>query len=396
MKKDNQFVAFIPLRGGSKSIPLKNIKEINNQPLAYWTIDAAVNSKYIDKVYVSTDSPEIIDVISKYKKINSHKIHVVERSPKTATDEASTESAMIEFAQKFIFEHIILIQATNPLLTNNDLDVAIKRYQENNNDSMLSLVRQKRFFWKEEIDGIVEPENYRLDKRPRRQEYQGVLVENGSFYITKRDLLLNTGVRISGNIGYYEMSEDSYFEIDEPSDWIVLEQLMKRKYSNKDLESMKNIKLFAMDCDGVLTDAGMYYSEKGDELKKFNTKDGMGISLLHKLGVITAIITGENTNIVQNRANKLGINNVFLGITNKVAAMEKLLKLYSLSYDDVAYIGDDINDLDLLKKVRYSFSVNDGMDIVKNNVNYVTKANGGQGAVREVAELILNHKISEV
>lgn len=386
----NKTVAFIPVRGGSKSIPKKNIREIAGQPLVYWAIDAAVNCTHIDRVFVSTDCDDIKNVVLKYKKKNYEKLTCIGRSSDTATDLAETESAMIEFANKFGFEDIILLQATSPLLKTIDLTLAIEKYKTEGYDSLLSVVNQKRFIWEIEKSNSVTPLNYDLSKRPRRQEQEGFLVENGAFYITKKELLLITGTRISGNIGFYQMSEETYFEIDEDADWMIVEGLLKRNVSFAQEIDYENIKLFAMDCDGVLTDAGMYYSENEDELKKFNTRDGMGIQLLHQAGIRTAIITGENTNIVKNRAKKMGVKEVYQGVTDKVAVMDGLLKKHNLSYNDVAYVGDDINDLELLKKVKYNFSVNDAIEAVKNEVHFVTKRKGGNGAVREIVELILS------
>lgn len=391
---DKKIVAFIPVRGGSKSIPLKNIREMNGQPLVYWTIDAAVNCQYIDEVYVSTDSDQIHDIVSKYNKKNAHKLTCIGRSKETATDTATTESAMLEFANHYDFDSIVLIQATSPLLEAEDLERAIKKYNQENYDSLLSLVRQKRFIW-EENEQEVKPKNYDVFNRPRRQDFEGFLIENGAFYITKRNLLLETGSRISGNIGYYEMNEDSYFEIDELNDWLIVEQLMKKKKQisagiNKRLQE---IKLFATDCDGVLTDSGMYYTEQGDELKKFNTKDGMGIGLLKKKGIKTAIITGENSTLVERRGEKIGIDDVFLGIKDKMKVMEQLMKKYNITYEQVAYVGDDINDLELLQKVGVSFSVKDAVEVVRRNVDYVTNAKGGEGAVREITDLLVQTEV---
>lgn len=217
-------VAFIPVRGGSKSIPLKNIKVIAGKPLVYWTIESAVNCKDIDKVYISTDSDKIKDVVQKYDGINKEKIEVISRSSETASDTASTESAMLEFAEKYEFQNIILIQATSPLLSTETLQEGIDKLKDF--DSIISLVEQKRFYWKRNEDNSVEPTNYNYLNRPRRQEFDGNLVENGAFYITSRERLLETKCRISGKIGGCIMPEETYFEIDEPSDWIIIENLL--------------------------------------------------------------------------------------------------------------------------------------------------------------------------
>ena len=116
----------------------------------------------------------------------------------------------------------------------------------------------------------------------------------------------------------------------------------------------KELKLFATDVDGVLTDAGMYYGESGEELKKFNTRDGMGIKLLQAEGVIIAIITGEHTKIVTRRAKKLGIAEVFQGATDKVAVLTHLSEKLSIPFEHMAYMGDDVNDVAALQTVGYA------------------------------------------
>lgn len=379
-------VALIPARGGSKSIPLKNIKPINGRPLVYWVIDAAVSSKYIEEVYVSTDSNVIKETVEKYDRSHYGKLRVIGRSESTATDNASTESVMIEFCELVPSENLVLIQATSPLTTAEHIDEAFEKFEQERADSLLTVVRQKRFIWNEK----AEPINYDPLNRPRRQDFKGYLVENGAFYITKTELFKKYKNRLCGKITLYEMPEDTFFEIDEPLDFLIVERLLANKHK---IDYKRKIKLFATDCDGVLTDGGMYYSPEGDNMKKFNTKDGMGLSLLKENGIITAIITGEDSEIVKKRAKKLNIDEVYLGCKNKVAAMEELLKKYNFTFEEVAYIGDDINDLDLLKKVGLSLSVNDAIDIVKQNVHYVTKKNGGEGAVREAVEFILNEKV---
>jgi len=381
-------VAFIPVRGGSKSIPLKNIRPIAGKPLVQWTIEAAVNCKNIDHVYVATDSEEIKSVVNA---MAFDKVSVIGRSAESATDTASSESVLLEFAEKYNFDHIIFIQATSPLLQTLDLENGFGKYLYGKYDSLLSVVRQKRFIW-EEMDGKATPVNYDPLNRPRRQEFSGFLVENGAFYITTRQQLIKEKCRISGNIGCYEMDETSYLEIDEFTDWEIIEKiLMEKNDANNELfQKLKQIKLLITDCDGVLTDGGMYYSESGDELKKFNTKDGMGISILKEQGIIVAIITGEDVELVKKRARKMNVDEVHCGVKNKLEVYLKLIEKYDLNEQQVAYIGDDINDAEVMRRVGVPISVNDGMNQVKEIARYVTKKNGGEGAVREVCELILN------
>lgn len=380
-------VAFIPVRGGSKSIPLKNIKEIAGKPLVYWTAKAASDCGFIDEIYVATDSPVIKHVV---EKLDLKKVIVIERSADTATDYASTESAMIEFARSYEFDNIVLIQATSPLLTSKDLDNGFEMYNMKGTDSVLSAVRQKRFQWETDQRGYAVPTNYDYRERPRRQDFEGYLVENGAFYITSREAFLKSQNRMSGNIRICEMEESSYFEIDEPCDWEIVEKLLyeRTKIRENDI-AIPHIKMFLTDCDGCLTDGGMYYSENGDELKKFNTKDGVGFRLLREKGIITGIITGEERQLNQKRAEKLLIDEIFQNVKDKVEVIKRLCDKYHILPEEVAYVGDDMNDLEAICYVGFGCCVNDAHNTVKKNADYITEKNGGDGAVREIIDHIM-------
>ena len=152
------------------------------------------------------------------------------------------------------------------------------------------------------------------------------------------------------------------------------------------------IKLLITDVDGVLTDGGMYYSKNGEILKKFNTRDGMGVELLRNNKIPVVIITGEKSQIVLNRAKKLLIKDVFIGIKKKELLLPKICKKYKIKKNNVVYIGDDINDLNIMQQVGFSASPKDGISIVKKKSNYVCKVKGGEGVLREVADMIISFK----
>ena len=213
-----RYAALIPLRGGSKSIPLKNIKVIAGRPLCYWTLAAAVGAGYCEEVIVSTDSAEIANVV----KSLGLQIRVIARPDDLASDTASTESVMLHAMDFTRCDHLVTIQATSPLLTASDLAVGREQYERDGLDSLLSAVRTKRFFWSDA--GI--PLNYDPLKRPRRQDFAGTLMENGAFYITSRELLMAKRCRLGGRIGVFEMGEDAAAEIDEPADWALIERLL--------------------------------------------------------------------------------------------------------------------------------------------------------------------------
>ena len=379
-------VALIPVRGGSKSIPLKNIKEFCGYPLVYWTVKAAQDCKYIDKVYVTTDSDIIKETVQEF---NMDKVEVIGRSMESASDTASTETVMIEFAQKYEFENLILIQATSPMLKGQDLDKGLEIFFQPDVDSVLSVVRQKRFCWREEGE-YVNPVNYDYNNRPRRQEFEGYLVENGAFYIISKRLFLEKKCRLAGKIKAVEMQEDTYYEIDEPGDWVIMEQLMNNRSKIQINNKIPNIKMFLTDSDGCLTDGGMYYSENGDELKKFNTRDGMGFSLLKQAGILTGIVTGENVEIVRKRAAKLNLDICKCGIKDKLTCIKEICNEYNISLENIAYIGDDINDLQVIESVGFGCCVNDAEEVVKSKAKYITSRKGGEGAIREVANIVCN------
>lgn len=388
-------VAFIPVRGGSKSIPLKNIKPICGKPLVYWTVKAACQCKYIDVVYIATDSDKIKETVESFKSGDEaetfSKVRVIGRSAESALDTASTEFAMLEFVANYEFDNIVLVQATSPMLTAADLDGGFELFNTDGTDTVLSVVRQYRFLWDMDEKGNVSPSNYDVFHRTRRQEFKGYLMENGAFYISSKADLIKYQNRVSGNIKAYEMREDSAFEIDEPSDWIIIEALMRKnglveeKEITEEKKAVPEIKMFLTDCDGCLTDGGMYYSEHGDELKKFNTRDGMGFMLLRIKGIITGIVTSETVDLNRRRAEKLKLDVLEAGCRDKVAAVKRLCEQYGVKLKNVAYVGDDINDMEVIKMVGYGCAPADAMPQVKAVADYVAKAKGGEGVIREVA-----------
>ena len=157
-------------------------------------------------------------------------------------------------------------------------------------------------------------------------------------------------------------------------------------------------KLVITDIDGVWTDGGMYYTAEGDAMKRFSVKDGWGVAFLRKAGIPLAIMTGENSAVVQRRAEKLKIDYCFLGVKDKVAQAEALCRELGITWGDVAFIGDDLNDLPLLRRVGFSASPVNTPDYVKREVDFVTQTHGGYGAFREFVEKILsdNHLLEEV
>ena len=156
-------------------------------------------------------------------------------------------------------------------------------------------------------------------------------------------------------------------------------------------------KLIATDIDGVWTDGGMYYDQKGNEWKKFNTYDSAGVLFAKKLNIPIAIITGEDTEIVRRRAAKLKVDHLFMGVENELIVLSELCRELSISLSEVAYIGDDINDIEILKNVGFSACPSSAPDYIKELVTIICSKKGGEGVFREFVETILeNNRVNQI
>jgi len=376
-------IAFIPARGGSKSILQKNIKVFCGKPLIFWNLQELQNSD-VDEIIVATDSDEIKSIV---KAFNFSKVKVYNRSKENAQDVSSTESVMLEYIDSSNISNedtFMLVQATSPFTQSVHFNEGLELFKQH--DTILTCCESKRFSWRN-----GKALNYDIYNRPRRQDHKGTLIENGAFYISSVADIKSTKNRISGDIGIYEMPEYTYTEIDEPEDWIVAESLMKRFVLKNEELDFSNIKLFLSDVDGVLTDAGMYYTEQGDEFKKFCTYDGMGFQLLQKTGVKVGVLTTEDRELNRRRAKKLGLDFDFHGAKDKLQIVKDLCVKENITLAEVAYIGDDVNCFGLLSHVGIAACPNNAVDKIKAIPNIMQlKRNGGDGVVREFVELFLS------
>lgn len=217
-------VAFIPVRGGSKSIPGKNILPFNGKPLLYWTAKAAQDCPEIAEIIIATDSQDIANTA---KSLGLSKIRIYHRSAENAHDKASTESVMLEYLQIAnlqLKDRFILIQATNPFLLSDHLNDGINLLNQQAQGSIISCAIFKRFLWNR--DG--SPMNYDFMNRPRRQDFDGAMLENGAFYINSVGNILQTKNRLTHPISIVEMPEYSAVEIDEPEDWMIAEKIHRK------------------------------------------------------------------------------------------------------------------------------------------------------------------------
>ncbi|MEI7981915.1 MAG: acylneuraminate cytidylyltransferase family protein [Bacteroidota bacterium] len=217
-------IAFVPARIGSKSIPEKNIKIFCGKPLIYWTIKALLDANIFDKIYIATDCVRISSYVNSF---NVNNLNVFIRSEESATDKSPTEEVIIEFLNKVEFPNdsrFFLSQITNPFITGEIIKCSLEQFNVSKVDSMLSVVKSSRFFW----DSGGQPINYDYKNRKRRQDFEGVFMENGAFYINTIENIQKFKNRLSGKIGFFEMPNYTAHEIDTYDDWYFCEYLMKK------------------------------------------------------------------------------------------------------------------------------------------------------------------------
>lgn len=215
-------VAVIPARGGSVSIPKKNIKPLAGRPLLDWVVAPAIASNVFAEVYVSTDDEQIAAVALQC----GAKVHM--RHPDTATNTASTESALVDFvAAHPDYDVLCLIQATSPLVVPSDFQKGLKLMLSQNADSLVTAVRTHRFLWSVKADGSAHAKNYDPSARPRRQDWDGELIENGAFYMTTRATMERDQCRLGGKMVCLEMAEHTLTELDSLVDWQILTNMVE-------------------------------------------------------------------------------------------------------------------------------------------------------------------------
>lgn len=380
-----KLTAIIPLRKGSKGIPGKNKKKLLGRPLFSWVLGAAIASD-LDEVYVFTDDEEILAFLEKEYHWTP-KVKGLLRSEASATDTASTEVALLEFAEKinYDFGALCLLQATSPLTTAATINEAIANLYRPNTDSVLTVVKTHRFTW----NANGTPQNYNPFNRPRRQDFEGLLMENGAIYMVKKEAFLQTKNRLGNQIQLVEMPEDTLVEIDSLTDWQIVENLLASR--QKATKKQAKIDYLVLDVDGVFTDGCVYYGASGELMKKFDMRDGMGLEILRQNQVEVIVITSENSELVAKRMEKLQIKHTFLGVKDKFSFLQHFLTQNQVNWENLAYIGDDVNDLANLCTVGWSFAPANATTIVKQHVDCILTKNAAEGAIREACEWIMKY-----
>lgn len=381
----SKIAALIPARGGSKGIPRKNIAPLHGKPLLAYTIEHAINTPAITRTVVSTDSPEIADVAKQYG------ADIVWRPQEISGDKASSELALLHVldqlraTEQYEPDLVVFLQATSPIRQPDDIQKAIDTLIQEEADSLLSVAPFHGFLWRKGTHGICSF-SYDYTHRQMRQDAPEDFVENGSIYIFKPQILREFHNRLGGKIAFYRMRATDSLQIDEPDDIILIEALMAQ--GSKQTLNLTKIRALVLDFDGVLTDNRVLISQEGTEAVMAHRGDGWGIARLKEAGYFVFVISTEENPVVAARCQKLGIE--FLqGASDKLTALKSLLNERHLSPEEVAYIGNDVNDLDCMNWVGLPIAVQDAVKDVRACAAWITEAPGGRGAVREIADLLL-------
>jgi YrbI family 3-deoxy-D-manno-octulosonate 8-phosphate phosphatase len=385
-------VAIIPARGGSKGIPRKNICRVAGKPLLAYTIEHAKSAPAIDRIVVSTDAPDIGNVATRYG------AQVVWRPTEISGDVSSSELALLHALDELAVRDnyrpdlVVMLQATSPIRQTHDVQRAIDTLIVEGADSLFSACSLHGFVWRRNGHGLTSV-SYDYQARRMRQDAPEDLLENGSIYVTRHDLLRSTGNRLGGRIAVYHMDPLDSLQVDEPSDLLAVERLLRWRGHAATPPHLVGIDLLVLDFDGVLTDDRVLVDQHGNEAVWCHRGDGWGLARLREAGVGIIVLSAETNPVVSARCKKLKIDAV-QSCDDKLAALQQIARTRGIAPGRIAYVGNDVNDLACLAWVGTPIAVADAAPDVRAACRHVTTRSGGHGAVREVCNWILTARQS--
>lgn len=374
-------VAIIPARGGSKGIPLKNLQKVAGISLLARAINAAQASPSIDRVIVSTDHDGIAAEALRAG------AEVAHRPAEIAGDTATSESALIHTLSTLDedFDITVFMQCTSPFIDSASIENAVRTVRDDDADVVFSAVEDHSFLWRLDDDTQAVAVGHEASFRPRRQDRAKHFNETGAFYVMRTSGLIEHEHRFFGRIGIEEVPPEHAREIDDMSDLTLVRAIAASQ--TQETTQVIDVDALVTDFDGVHTDDGAYVDEDGNEQVRVHRGDGMGISRLVKSGVPVMILSKERNPVVTRRAEKLRVD-VAQGIDNKASILDAWITANDLDPARVAYVGNDINDLEAFDVVGWPIAVADAHPRVLAAARVILDRPGGRGAVREVCDLI--------
>jgi YrbI family 3-deoxy-D-manno-octulosonate 8-phosphate phosphatase len=386
-------VAVIPARGGSVGLPGKNTKLLNGIPLLGRAVAAAGGAKLVSAVYVSSDSTEILKVGEKFGAIG------IQRPPEISGATASSESALLhalgiiaetEFIEPDI---IVFLQCTSPFTTAAHIDRLVASMIEQGADSAFAAIEDHSFIWQIATDGTATGITHdHTQPRQRRQDMAPRYRESGAIYAMRVPAFLSLGNRFCGKTILVPV-EMPPIEIDTMEDWEIAEayaQILERP-TDYALGSVR-IRALVTDFDGVHTDDRVIVQQDGSEAVRCSRRDGMGIEILRERGLHLLILSREQNPVVGARAAKLKIE-VQHHIREKLPALDDWRRDKGLEWHEIAYVGNDVNDVDCMKACGFSFAPADAHDSARSIATVVLGRDGGNGALRELCDYLVCNKM---
>jgi YrbI family 3-deoxy-D-manno-octulosonate 8-phosphate phosphatase len=374
--------AVVPARGGSTGIPGKNLALVAGVPLVTRAVNACLATPAVDIVAVTTDHGAIA------AEADAAGAHVVRRPAEIAHDTATSESAVLHALDVLAAEGVdtdiaVLVQCTSPFLLPGDLDDAIGRVSRREADVVFSAVATHAFLWRQTEKG-AEGVNHDHSFRPRRQDREQHYRETGAFYVMRAEGLRACGHRFFGRIEHHLVPVEHALEIDTEEDLA----LARAVAAVVDPPTPIDVDAVVTDFDGVHTDNRAFVDQSGRESVAVSRSDGMGIAMLLLAGIPVLALSTERNPVVTARASKLGMA-VLQGVEDKAAALVEWITEHGFDPARVAYVGNDVNDLECLRTVGWPIVVPEAHPQARALARTVLSRPGGAGAVRDLCDRVL-------
>jgi YrbI family 3-deoxy-D-manno-octulosonate 8-phosphate phosphatase len=383
----SQVTAIIPARGGSKGVPGKNLRRIGGRSLVERAVDACRAARLVDAVYVSTDDAHIAAAAE------TAGARVIMRPAELSGDTASSESALLHALDQLIMigeepEIIVFVQCTSPFIAPDDLDRGVELILHDHADSVFSAVATYDFLWRPTGSfGLVTGQNHDPAVRRRRQDREPDFRETGAFYVMSATGFRATRHRFFGRTAVVQVPELSAVDIDHLDDLILAGAVAQVMEPSQEID----VDAVITDFDGVHTDDLVTVAQDGWESVRVSRADGLGVERLRLAGIPLLIVSKEVNPVVQARAAKLGVE-LLHSVEDKRRVVGEWLAARQIPTDRVAYLGNDVNDLGAMGLVGWPVAVADAHPAVQQAARLVLVRPGGNGAVRELCDLVIEHR----
>ena len=390
-------VAIIPARGGSKGIPRKSLQEVAGIPLVARAVAAARQATRVDRVIVTSDDTEILNVAH----AAGAEIHL--RSATTASDTATSESALLEVVSDLELgrstDVLVFLQCTSPFLSAADIDAAVAPVVADEADTTFSVTSFHGYLWEDAPDGEATPVAHAGQVRARRQDEKPRFLETGAVYVMRVEGLVETGRRFHGRSVAVKVDSSRAMEIDNPFDLELARAVaslagepQEGAGPTRGLPTLLEIDLVVLDFDGVFTDDRVIVGSEGQEMVLCDRADGRAAEALRD-EIDVLVLSSEVNPVVRARCDKLRLDcSQGHGLT-KGEALRQELDRRGVDALRVLYVGNDTNDVDCLRMVGFPVVVADASLSAREAAAHALTALGGHGAIRELAEHLLGRPV---